>query len=108
MNGDESNLENLRAELKKTLADYEKKLETCKTDIERKIILNTIAGFMKQLKELDSGGENQAKKKKKKDQKVKTAMLEIFDFYSKQQKAARKVGTFSDYNDDFKKLSVGE
>lgn len=97
----------LRSELEGTLKDYENKLFHCRSDIERKIISDTINGIKRQLSAMKIQDDDEHSVIKKEESRLKK-LREIFEFYSKQQKNAKKDQTFEYYNKELASMSVGE
>ena len=67
--GVKSSVGDLKAELERTLRNYEEKLADCQSDVERQVLKNTIDGLKMQLseigKELDTSRNNNQREKVK-------------------------------------------
>lgn len=96
-----------RETLKKTLEEYRHKYEQASDPQVREALRQTIEFFEEQISKLEKPEEKAASKLREMQGNWKKALKEIFLFYSKQQKVAKK-STFDSYKDDLQNMSVGE
>jgi hypothetical protein len=93
--------------LKKTLEEYKDKYNNTKDPQVRDALHQTITFFEEQIAKLEKPEEKAANKLMEMQGNWKKALRELFLFYSKQQKVAKK-STFDSYKDDLQNMSVGE
>ena len=99
-------LEDTRQSLIKTLKEYEDKYFEAKDPSLRLSLKRTIATLQNQIDKFDRP-DSPAKLR---DQEVvwRRALSEVFHFYSKQQKIARKDQTFDSYKHELNNMNIGE
>jgi len=107
----------VKALLLETIEKYNQMIKDAATDVEKKILQGTIDSLYHQLSQLEAGPKTQddeakliqeAKLKKKREEKRMKALRDIFDFYSKQQLNAGKAPTFDRIEKQFSSINLGK
>jgi len=94
--------------LKRTLEEYKQKLADSTDPQVQTALKHTIDFLQQQIDKLERPEEKAANKLREQQGNWKKALKEIFLFYSKQQKVAKKDKTFDNYKDELTNMSVGE
>jgi hypothetical protein len=97
----------LKEELKITLEEYKQKYEESQDPIEKNILKNTIDSIKRQIENFDSE-ETPKNKLRQYEGNWRKALREIFVFYAKLQKGAKKEKTFDSYKNELASMTVGE
>jgi hypothetical protein len=104
---DHSSLDTLES-LKKTLEEYKQKYNANTDPQVKEALMHTIEFLQSQIDKLEKPEEKAANKFRELEGNWKKALKELFLFYSRQQKTARKDQTFDNYRNDLQNMSVGE
>lgn len=104
---DHSSLDTLES-LKKTLEEYKQKYLASPDEQVKEALMHTIQFLQSQIDKLEKPEEKAANKFRELEGNWRKALKELFLFYSKQQKTAKKDRTFDSYKDDLQNMSVGE
>lgn len=115
------NQRDVRGLIFETIAKYQQMIDESSSEVERQVLQTTINTLYKKLDELETGEvtndisvvsapkkETEVRIVRKKDEKRIKALREIFDFYSKQQLAGGKPGTFDRLERQFNTLNLGK
>ena len=105
-----SSVDDLKAQLERTLRDYENKLQNCQSDLEKQILNSTIDGIRMQLLAIDTEQDKpvvaQIDNKKR---MIDRNMKEVFKFYASIQLSyLQHNGSFGGAKDAANRMSLGE
>lgn len=103
-----SNLSELRNNLKYTIDRYKEKMKSCNSDLEKKIVSNTIANLKKQLNSLEKK-LSQLNDEENIEERREEVLKEIFNFYCKQHIRMGQVNnSFADLEFQVNHISVSD